>query len=509
MCPMPGCEAAANRHDGCGRQHGARGRIIDARIGLAADEEGGRVIEAPATPATAPPSARATFAWVLAQAVRDPFVTLIQIYVFAPYYVTRVIGDPVAGQTLIASANKWGGWVVMLTAPLLGAVVDRVGPRKPGLALVVAAMVLSIGALWFTPPGGAAGITPNTALFLFMGLSMLMAYHELFHNALLLPAAGMRGAGRASGFALAGGNALAVLSLIGVLWAFALPGKVHWGFVPAQPLLGLDAARGEPERIVTLLVAGMLALGSLPLFLRVPDLARSALSIPQAIRAGARDLVQLFVEARGHRDVLTFLAARMIYTDALTAILIFGGLFAAGTMHWAGFEMLGYGIILSVAAVVGGFMAGWLDTTIGPKLAVKLELVLLIAAETAIIGVAPDRILFRPYAGPPLWHGPMFTRLPEIVFLGIGCLIAVAVSAAYASSRTLLTRVAPPGKTGVFFGLYVLSGTATMWLGPLLVEIATKRGGSQAAGFIPVVGMLIVGLVILMFVRGGGRAVEQ
>jgi MFS transporter, UMF1 family len=68
----------------------------------------------------------------LAQATRDPYVILIAIYIFAPFYVTRVVGDPVAGQTLVAGANKWGGWVVMLTAPLLGAMVDRWGRESPG-----------------------------------------------------------------------------------------------------------------------------------------------------------------------------------------------------------------------------------------------------------------------------------------------------------------------------------------------------------------------------------------
>ena len=99
----------------------------------------------------------------------------------------------------------------------------------------------------------------------------------------------------------------------------------------------------------------------------------------------------------------------------------------------------------------------------------------------------------------------MFTTLPEVVFLAIGCVVAITVTAAYASSRTLLTRVAPPDKMGVFFGLFVLSGSATMWLGPMLVEAATEWGGTQAWGMAPVVGMLAVGLFILMFVKGGGR----
>jgi UMF1 family MFS transporter len=451
-----------------------------------------------------PPDKRAANAWVLAQATRDPYVILIAIYIFAPYYVTRVIGDPVAGQTLVASANKWGGWVVLLTAPLLGATIDRLGPRKPWLAAVVAALALLIGSLWFTPPGGG-GLPGGAVIVILAAITALFAYHEMLHNALLLPATGMGGAARASGRALAGGNAFSVVMLIGVLFAFALPGKVGWSWLPPAPLFGLDPSRGEPDRITTLIVATTMALGAIPLFVWVPDMKRSALSLREAVRAGAADLLRLAREARGHRDALIFLAARMVYTDGLTAILVFGGLYAAGAMRWATLEMLGYGIILSVAAVIGGLFAGWLDTRIGPKLAVKLELLLLVVMQTLALGMGRDRLFFRPWHGAPLWDGPMFTTLPEITFLALGCGLAIAVTAAYASSRTLLTRVAPPDKLGVFFGLYVLSGTATMWLGPMLVEAATRWGGSQAWGMAPVVGMLAAGLALLMLVKGGGR----
>jgi len=315
----------------------------------------------------------------------------------------------------------------------------------------------------------------------------------------------MAGAARASGLALAGGNAFSVLMLVGVLVAFALPGKVDWSIIPAAPLLGLDPALGEPDRITALIVGVVMALGAVPLFLFVPDMARSRLGLAQAVRAGAGDLAQLVREARGHRNPLIFLLARMIYTDGLTAILVFGGLFAAGVMRWHTLEMLGYGIILSIAAVCGGLLAGWLDTKLGPKLAVKLELALLVVVQTMTLGMGREKILFRPWQGEPFWDGPMFTTLPEIVFLAIGCVVAITVTAAYASSRTLLTRVAPPDKMGVFFGLFVLSGAATMWLGPMLVEAATRWGGTQAWGMAPIVGMLAVGLFILMFVKGGGR----
>ncbi len=461
-------------------------------------------IEASLTPATAPPSRGAARAWALAQATRDPYVILIAIYIFAPYFVTRVVGDPVAGQTLVATANKWGGWIVVLTAPLLGAMVDRLGPRKPGLAVAIGAMAILNALLWFAAPGGA-GLPVNATVAIFAALTVLIAWHEMLHNALLLPAAGVAGAGPASGLALAGGNAISVLLLVGVLFAFALPGKLGWSWLPAAPLFGLDPALGEPDRITGPIVAVVLAIGAIPLFRRVPDMARSTATIGQAFRAGAGDLASLVREAGGHRDALLFLVARMIYTDGLTAILVFGGIYTAGVMHWATLEMLGYGIILSVAAVAGGLMAGRLDQAIGPRLAVKLEIAGLIVFESLTLGMGRHQILWQPWDGPKLWDGVMFTTLPEVVYLAIGCGVAVTVSSAYASSRTLLTRVAPRDKLGVFFGLYALSGSATMWLGPLLVEFGTRTGGSQAWGMVPVVGMLAVGLLLLLGVRGGGR----
>jgi UMF1 family MFS transporter len=155
--------------------------------------------------------------------------------------------------------------------------------------------------------------------------------------------------------------------------------------------------------------------------------------------------------------------------------------------------------------VVGGLLAGRLDGWFGPRPALIGELLLLIVLETAVLGTGRARILYSDVEPVRVWDGPMFTTLPELVFLGLGCGLAITITAAYASSRTLLTRLAPPDRLGAFFGLYALAGTATMWLGPLLVQVATELGGSQASGFVPVIGLLAVGVALLLFVRGGGR----
>ena len=100
----------------------------------------------------------------------------------------------------------------------------------------------------------------------------------------------------------------------------------------------------------------------------------------------------------------------------------------------------------------------------------------------------------------------MFRTLPEVLYLTIGFGTAIFVTAHYASSRTLLTRLTPPGKTASFFGLYALSGTVTVWIGSLLVRVFTEAFGTQQAGFFPIAGLLLLGLIGMFFVRGGGRA---
>ena len=458
---------------------------------------------------TTPQSSRTSiWSWALFQGGRDPYVMLITIYVFVPYLVTTVVGDPVHGQRLVASAHKYAGWLVMLTAPLLGATVDRMGRRKPWIVGAIALMVPLVASLWWAMPGDA-GLSLSVIVSILAVLGVLFAATETLHNALLIPAAGMDRAGSASGLGLALGNLVSVLMLAFVMWGFALPAKVPPGFVPAHPLFGLSAASHETDRVVAPIVALLLVLGTLPLLRFVPDVPATGVRLGRAIRLGLGDLKALFVEARGHRDALTYLAARMLFTDGLTGVLIFAGVYAAGVMGWRSLELLAYGMLLSIFSVSGGLAAGWLDTRLGPKLALRIALIGVVVSQLLSLGNAPHSLFYMAYdptAHAPLWSGPVFRTAPELALLGCGFLGAVTVTAAYSSSRTLLTRVVPQDRIGAFFGLFVIAGTATMWLGPLLVEAATGASGSQRVGLLPISGLLIAGLIVLQFVKGGARA---
>ncbi|HEY8618226.1 MFS transporter [Phenylobacterium sp.] len=453
---------------------------------------------------------RGGVAWALHQGGRDPFIILVTIYIFMPYVAAVLVGDPVRGQEMISHWDQLIGWIVVVTAPFLGASIDKLGPRKGWLGLIVGLMVPMIAALWFAAPGGGLSLAMVAALVI--GARVLFVYAEVLHNSLLIRAAGLEAAHKASGLALSLGNGFSVIALVFTAWAFALPGKVDWAFVPAAPLFGLDPATHEPERVVALMAAALLLLGSIPMFLFTPDAPKTGIPMWKAWADGAAELGRMLKTVRRHRDAVLYLVSRMFFVDGMNGVLIYAGVYAVGVMRWGPLEMLAYGILLSVVAVLGGFVARWMDEGLGPKTALKIEIFITVLGLLALLGMAPDRILFLwsydAATATPLWDGPVFRHWPDWVFVIISFFNAVFITAQYASSRTLLTRLTPPEQTGAFFGVYALSGVATAWLAPTLVNLGTRLTGTQQGGFATINVLLAIGLAMLFLVRGGGRALR-
>jgi len=185
-------------------------------------------------------------------------------------------------------------------------------------------------------------------------------------------------------------------------------------------------------------------------------------------------------------------------------VLTFGGIYASSIFHWGPIPMLVYGIELSIFAVLGGFVGGWLDNGLGSKRAIFVSI-----GGTTIFGLlsltmGPDRIFwFIPYDvdAPHVWSLPFFNTWPEIIFLLIVNFIAVLITAGYANSRTMLARIAPPEKMTEFFGLYSLSGTSTTFLATGFVSLLTALSHNQRIGLLGETVFLCIGLALMFFVR--------
>ncbi|HET9230577.1 MAG TPA: MFS transporter [Vitreimonas sp.] len=444
---------------------------------------------------------RGAFSWALFEWARNPWVLLGTIYVFQPYLSNVVIGDPVRGQSIIAGWHTMSGMIIAVTAPFLGAATDRMGRRKPLFGVAAAVLAAAMISMWWSLPGD--GGLPLWAIGLAVVVSgVSFVYTEVLHNAMLTRASPPGTLSHVSGLGLALGSVASVLLLVFVLVTMALPGQIDWAFLPDAPLFGLDPAQHEPSRIVTLLCAAWLIVFSIPMFLWTPDLATTGERFGDALRHGVGNVIRTIKKLRDYRNVALFLVARMLYADGKTAILIFSGVYVSGTMGWGLVEMLAYGILLTIFAIAGGLGAGHLDHAVGVKRAVAIELGVTVFCLIAMVSMSPTSLFFFPVEeGVAVWESPIFSTAPELAYLAFAVLIAISITAAYASSRSMMARLAPVGMEGELFGLYALAGSATAWLAPGLVAYFTSTTQSLRAGFASIVILLAAGFLLLLLVK--------
>lgn len=448
--------------------------------------------------------------WAVFEWGRNPYVLLVTIYLFAPYFADTVVGDGVRGQAIWGAIASYGGLVIAVLAPFLGAIADAGGRRKPWIALYTLIMAASMLCMWFAKPHSTGWA------LVFAGACVALAnvsyeFSAVFHNALLPTIAQPRRVANLSGLGLALGNAAGVILLLFVLIAFALPGKLHWSFIPAHPLWGINQATYEPDRLAGPIAGLWLLLFSLPLLLFTPDRAKSNVRLGAAMVAGVKSVIATVMSLRRYRNVGAYLLARLFFNDGMTAVLTFGGIYASTTFHWGIVQRLIYGIELSIFAVLGGFFGGWLDNTLGSKRAIYVSIGGTTLCGLVSLTMAPDRILWfipwSPHAA-PVWPVPYFNTWPEIIYLMIVNLIAVLITAGYSNSRTMLARIAPPEKVTEFFGLYSLSGTSTTFLATGFVAWLTAYSQSQRIGLLGETLFLSIGLVLMAFVKEQRQATD-
>lgn len=447
---------------------------------------------------------RGQVSWALFEWARNPYYILISIYIFGPYFSTEVIGDPVKGQEIWGYINGFSGAVTACLAPFLGAIADKVGRRKPWIAAFVVMMFPAILLLWLATPGDAGvGILAVAVALTIAGTGS--AFSEVFHNAMLPSIVPYGRLGSLSGLGLALGNGGALVILVAMLYAFALPatGLFDWDFLPDQVLFGLDVSTFEHDRISAPISAVWLLVFSVPLLLFTPDQRGTGVTAGAAVRAGLADVWQTVRTLRRYRNIAIYLVARMFFNDGKVAIMTFGMIYASGVFGWGGAERLLVGIFLTVFAVAGGVIGGWLDDLFGSKRAIVVTIGGNMVALAAALTITPTSIFFVEFEGlaEPVWDFAFFRTVPELVYLGISILFALFITSAYANSRTLLARIAPQQEMTKFFGLYALSGQVTTFIAPILVAFCTGYFDSQRAGMASILLLLGLGLALMAFVK--------
>jgi UMF1 family MFS transporter len=447
--------------------------------------------------ATAYPPRSAVVGWIFFDWAAQPYFTLITTFVFAPYFATHVAPDAASGQALWGFATAAAGMAIALLSPVLGAIADASGRRKPWIAAFGAMLVIGSALMWFGRPGDVKIIPP--LLFAYAIATVGVEFATVFNNAMMPTLVPPDRIGRLSGTGWATGYVGGILSLIlvlGFLAASPETGRTLFGF---KPLFGLDPLTHQGDRISGPLTAIWFIVFVLPMFLLTPDYpARHPLRV--ALREGLAELKQTLIELPKHRSLALFLLANMIYTDGLVSLFAFGGIYAAGTFGWNTIQIGTFGIILAIAGTLGGYFGGKLDDRFGPKRVIAGSMTILLISIIAILAVNKDSILFIPIS-PPVPGGALFSSSAERAYLVLGCLIGAAGAPLQAASRSLLIRMAPKDRIAQYFGLFALTGKVTSFIGPLLIGIVTAATGSQKAGMATLVLFFATGLVLLARVK--------
>ena len=413
-------------------------------------------------PATTP--ARALFSWALYDWANSGFAALVQTFVFAAYFARAVAGNETLGTAWWGNMMGVAGLIIGLGGPVLGAVADRAGRRKPWLAAFTALCIAATGFLWFIKPDPAF-VWP--ALLLAGAGTLGSEYSMIFYNAMLPDLADKARIGRWSGWGwglgYAGGLVLLVVALYGLV----------------QPPGWFGVARTEALHIraVMPLTAVWYLVFCLPLFLFTPDTPSTGVPLGRAVGQAMAQLRGSLRDLRAHRSIAIFLLARMFYNDGLTTMFAFGGIYAAAAFGMGPSEVIVFGIGLNVTAGLGAASFAWLDDKLGPRRTILFSLVGLIVPGAAILLVKS-----------------------KTLFWIFGLAIGIFVGPVQASSRSYLAHAAPAEVRTEMFGLLALSGKLTSFIGPFLVGWLTLATGSQRIGMSAVVALFVVGLFGMLFV---------
>lgn len=445
-------------------------------------------------PLTRPATRLGIFSWMLFDWAAQPYFTLLITFIFAPYFTAHVAPDPVTGQAIWGQAMGIGGLIIAVLAPLLGALADTSGPRKPWIGAFSVLLVAGAALLWFAVPGEGSPVTLTLIAFV-VGLIGL-EFATVFTNAMMPSLVSRAELGKLSGSGWALGYVGGVISLfivLGLMSANAETGRTLFGL---SPIFGLDPATHAGDRATGPLTAVWYLIFVIPLFLFTPDVPRAD-GQHIDLGAGLRRLKATIRELPRRRSYSAFLVTSMFYRDGLNGLFTFGGIYAAGVLGLSIIQIGVFGILTAVLGAIGAFVGGRLDARFGPRSVVFWGCWLLVLGSGLIVSTTPSSVLF--------FIPVQIASLPLVVFYVAGGLIGAVGGALQAASRTLLVDQVDPDEATEAFGLYALTGRVTSFIAPLSVGAVTALSQSQRIGILPIVVLLVLGAIGLALVQEKAR----
>ena len=379
-------------------------------------------------------------------------------------WAIRFLGEA-GGQFWFTFAVSVSVLINAAVSPVLGAMSDRTGRRKPFLGVFTALAIaptlfigfvdIGIGLLFF----GIANFAYQAAL--------------IYYDALLPDVARPDARGRLSGVGVALGYLGTIVS--GLLFR-----------------LTTDADGGSTAASF-LLVGSLFAVFAAPIFLRVRE--RSPRGQQFRMIDAVRSWSQLQATVRHARQtpgLLRFIVGRFFYSDPVNTAIVVMSAFATQAIGFTASEALSILLLLTVVAVIASFGWGWLTDRIGPK-----------------------RTLLWVLAS---WTGGLLLLglvLDTVPFLIAGAVLGSGLGGVAVTDRLLLLRLARPEQVGEMLGLYGLAGKFSAVIGPIaygsIVGLLLEPLGKVAyqIAILSLLVLMVIGFVIVRRVPEGTAHLEE
>ncbi len=404
------------------------------------------------------------------------YTTVVLTAIYNAYFVGVVAraGDAGNGTAtfLWTLAMAITNLIVLVSAPVVGAIADHRAWKKEFLFVTTVGCVVFTAALGFAGPGDIVA-----AMVLAILASVMFGTGENLIAAFLPEIARQKDMGRISGY----GWTLGYIGGLLVLGACL-------AYINAAQAQGQTATQFVP---VTLwITAGAFAVAALPTFLWLRERAA-----PTPLAAGERYLTiglarvrDTLRHVRRHQDLFRFLVTLAVYYCGINTVVVLAAVYAQEVMGFDTQQTIALILVVNVTAAVGAFLFGHVQDRFGSVRTLAATLLLWIGA-LVIAYVTETRAAFWVVAN----------------------LVGLALGSSQSAGRALVGLFSPPARSAEFFGLWGLAGKLAAVVGPVTYGfIVWTSHGNHRLALLSTAAFFIAGLALLLTVNEArGRAAAR
>lgn len=393
------------------------------------------------------------------------YTTVVLTAIFNTYFVGVIAAHAVGGRATLywtltmVAANA----IVLLTAPVIGALADFGAHKKRFLVITTSGCILFTAALATVGPDDLM-----SAMVLVILATVMFSAGENIIAAFLPEIAPPNELGRVSGYGWA-------LGYIGGLLVLA----ICLAYVSWAESRGQGAAEYVP--VTLLITAGMFALATLPTFIWLKERAQKhrLADGEHMLAVGFKRVYRTWKDAKRFRDLSRFLVALTVYQSGIYTVIVLAAIYAQKVMGFTTRDTISMILVVNVTAAIGAFAFGQLQDRLGSVRTLVLTLLLWIAA-LLIVYIGESRSMFWLAAN----------------------LIGLALGSSQSAGRALVGLFSPPGRSAEFFGLWGLAVKLAAIIGPLSYGLITYIShGDHRLAILSTNVFFIVGLVLLLTVN--------